>query len=130
MGGHWNVKILGADKSVTNLDPVGAVNYLPQLQVSTGQRSKLFKATISNLGATDLYLWIFDVAAGSTASVAPVAVELCPAGVCTTLDFANGTPFVNGIYFSLSTANAVNGSSTVTAAANNAAIVKADFRLE
>lgn len=121
------MRVLGADTYKTN---VSGNNYVSGLQVATGQRSKLHKVVISNLGATDVYLWIFDLAAGSVASTTPRIVELCPAGVCTTLDLSTGKPFHNGIYLFLSTAKPVDATTTPTDAGNNAAILDADYRLE
>lgn len=120
-------RILGADSYKTN---VSGVNYASSLQASTGQRSKLHKMVVSNIGANDVYLWIFDLAAGSSASVAPRVVMLCPAGVCSTLDLSTGKTFVNGIYLFLSTAAPANANTAPTDAGNNAAIMDADYRLE
>jgi hypothetical protein len=121
------MKILGADLYKTN---VSGNNYTSSLQVSTGQRSKLHKTVVSNIGAVDVYLWIYDLAAGTAASVAPRIVELCPSGVCTTLDLSTGKPFYNGIYCFLSTSKPADATTAPTDAGNNAAILDVDYRLE
>ena len=117
---------MGADLYANN---ASGGNYTQALQVSTGRRSMLHKIVVSSL-TTTVYLWVFDVTAGSSASVAPRMIMEVPGGVCATLDLQSGTPFVNGIYVALSTANATNASSTVTAAASNAAILDVSYRLE
>lgn len=127
-------KILGADLSAQNIT---GNNYVPSLQVSyggsTGTRAKLYKVVVSNLTAADVYLWIFDLAAGNAGtSAAPRVVELCPggAGLCTTLDLSGGKPFGNGIFLVLSTTAPADATTTPTAVANNAAILDVDYRLE
>lgn len=120
-------RILGADAYATN---VSGSNYTSTKQVTTGQRSKLHKIVVSTIGATDVYLWVFDTAAGSASSAAPRMVVLCPAGVCSTLDLSTGKPFTAGIYVALSTAAPTDATSTPTDAGNNAAIVDVDYRLE
>ena len=121
------IAIQGADVYATN---VSGSNYASTKQVSTGQRSKLHKIVVSTIGASDVYLWVFDTAAGSSSSAAPRMVCLCPAGVCTTLDLPTGKPFTAGIYVALSTAAPANATSTPTDAGNNAAIIDVDYRLE
>ena len=122
-----NMRILGADKYATN---VSGANYVSTLQATTGQRSKLHKVVVSNLSGADAYLWVFDLAAGTAASVGPRMAVLCPAGVCTTLDFSTGKPFINGIFCFLSTTNAATPVAAGTDAGNNAAIMDVDYRLE
>jgi hypothetical protein len=122
------IAIQGADDYAINKT---GNNYVSSVQVTTGQRSKLHKTIISNLtDATDLYLWIFDLAAGTAASVAPRVVELCPAGICTTLDLSTGKVFKNGIYLILSTTKPADANTAPTDAGNNKGIIDADFRLE
>jgi hypothetical protein len=105
--------------------------YLTTYQFTTGQRSKLHKVIVSNLtSGTPLYLWIFDLAAGTSTSVAPRIVCLCPAGICTTLDLTDGSPFVNGIFIAMGTNNCASPQTQVTAPATNTAIIEADYRLE
>lgn len=119
-------RIQGADLYKDN---VNGNNWVPMLQVSTGQRSKLHKVVVSNL-TTDAYLWVFDLAAGSGASAAPRMVCLCPGGVCTTLDLTDGTPFYNGIFLALSTTQPTDATTAPTLSANNAGIIDASYRME
>jgi hypothetical protein len=127
------MKVLGADLYATN---VSGNNYVSSLQAPVGQnlsfiRLKLHKVVVSNLSAaTNVYLWIFDLAAGTAASVAPRVVELCPAGVCTTLDLSTGKPFIKGIYLFLSTTSPANANTAPADAGANAAIMDVDYRLE
>lgn len=120
-------RIQGADLFANNNS---GGSFVPALQVSTGRRSKLHKTIVSNIGATDLYLWIFDTASGAAAGTGPRMVVYCPSGVCTTLDLSDGIVFTAGIYLSLSTAQPVNPASTVTAASNNAAIMDCSYSLQ
>lgn len=122
-----STKILGADNYATN---VSGNNYIPTLQVTTGKRSKLYKVVVSNIGATDLYLWVFDTTTGSASSAGPRMVCLAPAGVCTTLDLTTGSPFGSGIYLALSTTAPTDATTTPTNASNNAAIISASYRYE
>lgn len=122
-----NVKIMGADQSVTNLS---GTDWLPAVQATT-KRSRLYKVTFSPLAgmAADLYAWIFDADAGTAATLGPVAVRYIPAGVADTWDFsADGSLFQRGIYLSLSTVPPTIGSTAMTVAANNKLIIKADVR--
>lgn len=125
-----NVRIGGADRSLTN---VSGNNYVATLQVAAA-RSRLFKLTFSPLAgmAADVYAWIHDVAAGTTASAAPVAVRLIPNGQADTWDFsADGSLFANGIFISLSTAAPTDATTTTaaTGSGSNKLIVKADYRV-
>lgn len=118
----------GPDRSVTNLN-AGATAWDSSKQLSD-QRSAVSKISITNLTAGVIYLWIFDLAAGSTASVAPVGSRRVPAGLSDTWDFyESGAYFANGLYVLVSTAAPVTPASTFTDAGSNAAIVKADFRM-
>jgi hypothetical protein len=81
----------------------------------------------------DCYLWLFDLAAGVSASAAPREVILCPGGVCTTLDLTSGLPYVNGIYAALSTIKPTDATTQwggANDAGNNAAILDIGYRLE
>lgn len=118
------MRMQGADLYATN---ASGSNYLPTLQVSTGRRSKLHKVVVSVL-TTDVYLWIFDALAPISAG--PRIVILCPGGACTTLDLSDGKVFTSGIYLALSTTKPTDATTALTAAANNAAILDADYRLE
>lgn len=123
-----NVKIMGADQSVTNLS---GSNWIGSVQASAN-RSRLYKVSFSPLDgmAVDVYAWIFDLAAGSSGSAAPVAVRYIPAGVADTWDFGpDGSLFQNGIYIALSTVAPTDGTTTVTTSGSNKLIIKADIRV-
>ena len=123
-----NVKIMGADQSVTN---VSGANYVATLQ-ATAARGRLYKLTLSPLAgmAVDVYAWIFDLAAGSAASAAPVAVRYVPAAAGGTWDFGpDGSLFQNGIYVALSTVRPTDATTTVTDSGSNKMIIKADVRV-
>lgn len=124
-----NVKIMGADQSVTN---VSGNNYTATKQVAA-QRVFLHKLTFSPLAgmAADVYAWIFDLAAGGASSAAPVAVRLIPAGLADTWDFGSGGAlFQNGIYVAFSTVAPTDATTTVTDSGANKLILKADIRLQ
>lgn len=122
----FNVKIMGADQSVTNNN--GSA-WLDVKQVST-QRSRLYKLSYTVIGATDLYLWVFDTASGSGSSAGPVMTRYCPAGLSDTWDFySSGSLFQNGIYVAASTAAPASPATTPTAAGNNKVIIKLDIRV-
>lgn len=124
----FNVKIMGADQSVTNKS---GNNYIATAQASAS-RSRLYKITFSPLAGmtADVYAWIFDTASGSASSAAPVAVRLIPAGLGDTWDFGpDGSLFLNGIYISLSTVAPTDATTTVTASGSNKMLVKADIRI-
>jgi hypothetical protein len=121
-------KILGAEAYATNIT---GNNYVPTVQVTSGQRAKLFKVVVSNISAsTDLYLWVLDTTTGSGSSAGPRMVMLCPGGVCSTLDLSAGSPFPSGIYLVLATAAPTDATTTPTAAANNIGIISASYRIE
>lgn len=120
------MRVLGADQYATNKS---GNNYLPLLQVSTGQRSKLHKVVVSNLNS-DSYLWIYDLAAGTIASVAPRMMVFCPGGACTTLDLSTGKPFVLGIFMVISSAPVVDATTVPASSGNNNSILDVDYRLE
>lgn len=123
-----NVKIMGADQSTTNKS---GNNYIATLQASAA-RSRLYKLTISPLSgmAVDVYVWAFDLAAGSGSSAAPVAVRLVPAGSADTWDFGpDGSLFQNGIYFACSTVAPTDATTTPTTSGSNKVILKADLRV-
>ena len=122
-----NVKIMGADQSVTNKSDN---NFISTVQCPA-QRSRLYKLSISPLaGAVDVYVWVFDLAAGDANSVAPVGVRYVPAGVADTWDFASdGSLFQNGIFIALSTVPPTDATTKVTDAGSNKVILKADIRV-
>lgn len=124
-----NVKIMAADRSATN--NTGS-QWAAALQVSDGP-AHLFKLSFSPCAgmANDVYAWIFDTAAGSGASAAPVGVRLIPAGVADTWDFgAGGVWFPSGIYLRLATAAPTDPTTDTSAlsAGANKVIIKADYR--
>ena len=121
---------MGGDQSVTNKS---GNNYTDALQAST-QRSRLYKLSLGPLAggsSTDVYAWVFDLAAGSaSASAAPVMVLYNPSGVGNTWDFpGDGSLFQNGIFVVLSKVAPTDATTTPTAAGNNQAIVKLDIRV-
>jgi hypothetical protein len=123
-----NVKIMGADQSATN---VSGNNWVDVKQV-TAYAAQLHKLTISPLAgmAADVYVWIFDLAAGAASSAAPIIVRYVPAGLADSWDFGqSGAIFRNGIYLALSTVAPTDATTTATASGNNKVILKADFRL-
>lgn len=123
------IRISGADVSVTN---VSGNNYISTLQATTAP-SLLYKISISPLSgmAADVYVWVFNTAAGSASSAAPVGVRLVAAGVADTWDFASdGSLFTAGIYFAVSTVAPTDTTTTVTDAGSNKVILKADVRVK
>ena len=123
-----NVKIMGADQSVTNRS---GNDYITNLQVTTA-RSRLYKLTFSPLAgmAADVYVWIFDNATGVL--VAPVAVRLVPAGVADTWDFGpDGSLFQSGILVRAASAAPTDATTDATGigAGSNKIIMKADIRI-
>jgi hypothetical protein len=123
-----NVKVMGADKSVTNRS---GNNYLATVQ-ATAERSRLYKVSFSPLAgmAADVYAWIFDLAAGSASSAAPVGVRYVPTGYADTWDFGpDGSIFLNGIYVALSTVAPTDATTTVTTSGSNKLIIKAEVRI-
>ena len=122
-----NVKIMGADSSATSKS---GNNWLDVLQVSS-LPAKLHKLTVSPLAgmAADVYVWIFDLAAGSGASAAPVIVRFVPAGLADSWDFGpDGSIFRAGIYLALSSVAPTDATTTTSASGNNKVILKADYR--
>ena len=123
-----NVKIMGADQTAIN---ISGSNYISSLQAST-RRSRLYKLSISPLAgmAADVYVWIFDLAAGGASSAAPVAVRYVGSGVADTWDFnSDGSLFHNGIFIATSTVLPTNATTTVTDSGSNKVIIKADIRI-
>ncbi len=118
---------MGADMSRTN---ISGNDYVSTVQCPA-QRSRLYKLSISPLaGAVDVYVWVFDLAAGVAGSVAPVGVRYVPAGVADTWDFdSDGSLFQNGIFIALSTVPPTDATTVVTDAGSNKVILKADIRV-
>jgi hypothetical protein len=121
--------IAGADVPVKNKT---GNNYVDAVQISAVP-AKLHKLTLSPLSgmAVDVYAWIYDLAAGTTASADPDIVRLIPAGLADTWDFGpDGSPFLNGIYVVLSTVRPTDATTTpaATLAGNNKVLIKADIR--
>lgn len=120
-----NVKIMGADQSPNN---ISAGHYVSTLQATT-KRSRLYKVSYTNLSGADIYLWVFDLAAGTIASVAPVMVRRCPATDADTWDFySGGSIFQNGIFIAVSTTAPTDATTAPADAGNDAAIVRAEVR--
>lgn len=121
--------LAGADVPVKNKT---GNNYVDSVQLSD-RATKLHKITFSPLAgmAADLYAWIYDLAAGTTASADPALVRFIPAGLADTWDFGpDGSPFLNGVYVVLSTARPTDATTTpaATLAGNNKLLIKADLR--
>jgi hypothetical protein len=122
-----NVKIMGADQSITN---VSGNNYVATLQVAT-QRTRLYKLTFSPLSgmAAAVYAWVFNTASGSGSSAAPVAVVPIAIGAIAILEFsADASLFTSGVYVALSTVLPTDATTTVTTSGSNKMIIKADYR--
>lgn len=120
-------RVSGADRSATN---VSGSNYVASLQVATG-KCRVHKISVSMLAASDRVLWVFDTAAGSSSSAAPVAIIRAPASLDATRDWGlDGSVFGSGCYVVLATAAPTDATTTPTAAASNAAIIKVDYRVE
>lgn len=119
-----NVKIMAADQYATNND--GSA-WKPTKQVTTG-RTWVFKISYDNLSGSDVYLWVYDVATAG-GSAAPLMVRRCPSTFADTWDFyANGTLFKNGVYIVIATGAPASPASTPTGVADNAAMLKVEFR--
>ena len=121
----FNTKIMGADQAPNN---ISGGHYVSTLQATT-KRSRLYKVSYTNLSAGTIYLWVFDLAAGSTSSVAPIMTRACPSGLSDTWDFySGGSLFQNGIFILVSSSGVVNPTTVPTDAGNDAAIVRAEVR--
>lgn len=123
--------VRGAETYATNHD---GADYLDTAQF-TSARSELHKLTISPLSGmlADVYVWIFDLSAGSAASVMPVAVRLVPSGLADSWDMGNGgLRFNNGIFIACAENLPADDTTTPTAATlagSNKVIIRADFRV-
>lgn len=115
------------DESINN---VSGGHWTPTKQV-TATHTRLFKASFFNLSAVDLYVWVFNVATGTTASAAPVHVRLVPAGYADTWDLGTtGKLFQNGVFLVVSTAKPTNPTTTpaATVGSNDQMIMECDVR--
>jgi hypothetical protein len=115
------------DESINN---VSAGHWVDSKQV-TAAHTRLFKASFFNLSGGDLYVWIFNVAAGASSSAAPVHVRLVPSGYSDTWDLgATGKLFNNGVYVVVSSAKPTDPTTTpaATLAGNDAMIMEFDVR--
>jgi len=119
------VEIQGADQNATNNN---GTHWKSAVQVSA-KSCHLYKLSLSALTQTDVYIWFFDLAAGSSLSAAPVMVRYCPGGSADTWDFVGGSLFTNGLYIALSSALPVTPASTVTDSGDDAAIIRAEYRI-
>lgn len=127
--GLSSIKIAGADTTGTNND---LSNWKQDYQVAAA-RCRLYKLSVSNISTADIYLWLFDVAAGSTASAGPVHVRYVPAGVNDTWDFGpDGGLFNNGLYLiAVDTlpADVTDTPADHTPPGDDVIILKADYRI-
>lgn len=116
----------GADDYATN---ISGNNYIPNVQIVTGM-CKLYALTVTALvgAGTDVFVWVFDLAAGATTSKAPVATLHVVKGTTGQLTFAEGAFFKNGIYILVNNADPADANTAGTQMANNTAYVRVDFR--
>lgn len=122
-----NARIAGADRTKTNLNEAQD-HWSDTLQVSA-QRSRLHKLSITNLTASDVYVWVYDLASASASSTKPDQVLQCFANTDRTWDFgADGGLFQNGIGIVLSDVAPTTPATTPTAAGDDTAIVRVDYR--
>lgn len=123
------IKIGGADTYATNKS---GNNYVDSLQV-TAAKAQLHLVSFSPLAgmAADVYAWIYDLAAGTTSSAAPVAVRFIPAGLADGVVYNGaGDVYVNGIYIVLSSVAPTDGTTTpaATLSGNNKVLIKCSYR--
>ena len=117
---------MGSDMVVTNNN---GANWVDSKQASV-QRSRIYEMRIYNISVATTYVWLFDTAAGSVASTAPVFVWKVAASSSDSLAFpAGGTLFSNGIYVQLSSTAPATIATAPTASGNNAALLKMDIRI-
>lgn len=120
-----NVKTIGADRAITNLS---GGHWADTVQVSA-VKTRVYKISYTNLSGGDVWLWVFNLAAGSGSSASPDMVRWCPSGLSDTWDFdTDGALFTNGVYIAISQVRPTDPTTTPTAAGNDAAIVRAEIR--
>lgn len=120
------IRISNADVAGTN---VSGSNYAAATQLSA-VKSYVYEVVVHVRAAiaADRFLCLFDVAAGSASSVAPILVLPCPYGLTAQISFATGIPFNNGIYAVVATGAPADANSTVTAGSANDATVTVSYR--
>ena len=122
------VRIQGADATVTN---TSGANFVPSLQVTTAPSFLNKLVVFVAPAAVDMYIWIFDTAAGAAGTADPVVILTCPAGFTTTLDFGDyGKLFTSGIYLGAATDAPADATDTRTAAANNEVRMAVDYKVK
>lgn len=120
------IRISNADVAGTN---VSGSNYAAATQTSA-VKSVVYEAVIHvrSAVAADRFLCLYDAAAGSASSVAPILVLPCPYGLTAQLSFSTGIPFNSGIYAVVATGAPADANSTVTAGSANDAVVTLSYR--
>lgn len=120
------IRTANADVTGTN---VSGSNYVAASQMSA-VKAVAYEVVVHVRAAVaaDRFLCIFDAAAGSASSVAPVLVLPCPFGLTAQLSFSTGIPFANGIYAVVATGAPADANSTVTAGSANDAVVTISYR--
>jgi hypothetical protein len=120
------IRISNADVAGTN---VSGSNYAAATQTSA-VKSVVYEAVIHVRAAVaaDRFLCLYDAAAGSASSVAPILVLPCPYGLTAQLSFSTGIPFNSGIYAVVATGAPADANSTVTAGSANDAVVTLSYR--
>lgn len=125
MKSEW---INGSDSMATNYVS-GSGAWEGNTQVCANA-SRLYDVAVSPLAgmAANAFIWIFDAAAGSTASVAPKLVLKVLNGANATFSFPGGIPFSNGIYMALSSAAPTDNTTTATDPGDNKVIITFGYR--
>lgn len=120
------IRTVNGDVAGTN---VSGNNYAAATQL-TAVKSFIYEVVIHvrSAVAADRFLCIFDAAAGSASSVAPILVLPCPYGLTAQLSFSTGLPCNSGIYAVVSTGAPADANSTVTAGSANDALVTISYR--
>jgi hypothetical protein len=120
------IRISNADVAGTN---VSGNNYAAATQ-SSATKAIVYEVVVHVRAAVaaDRFLCLFDTAAGSGSSVAPVLVLPCPYGLTAQLSFSTGIPFNSGLYAVVATGAPADANSTVTAGSANDAVVTIAYR--
>lgn len=120
------IRISNADVAGTN---VSGNNYAAATQASA-TKAMVYEVVIHvrSAVAADRVLCLFNTAAGSGSSVAPILVLPCPYGLTAQLSFSTGIPFNSGIYAVVATGAPADANSTVTAGGSNDAVVTISYR--